>query len=222
MECSAFLVDAAVAGERWAPYLRWASQLRPQDVVATFNYDLVVERLGVKTSRSGIPDLEDDTSDLVGARLLKLHGSVDWSLGAGSEIQLCHTDLFTPRDNVVNRLIGSPGQTKAALCDGPLKSQWDAATAALRSADAVIFVGYRFPPTDAHSREAILGAIRGNQAPHLSIRVILGPSPNPDIKRLEGLLRWAISERAAGTAEVIVEPLYAEDFLSVYDRRLLV
>ena len=43
--CSVFLQHAETSGEKWGPYIRWASKLRPSDTIITFNYDLVLEKL---------------------------------------------------------------------------------------------------------------------------------------------------------------------------------
>lgn len=81
-------------------YLRFVEQLRPRDVVATFNYDLIVERaleaIGKPYRRFpnryeevrgtyafGIPDV-----DQTEVTLLKLHGSIDWVNGSRFEERL--------------------------------------------------------------------------------------------------------------------------------------
>lgn len=71
-------------------YLRFAERLRGGDIVATFNYDLILERalqqVGMPYRRfphrfsevypsGGTLDLEAETAEVC---LLKLHGSIDW------------------------------------------------------------------------------------------------------------------------------------------------
>lgn len=100
----------------------------------------------------------------------------------------------------------------------------------------IVFVGYRFPQSDSHARSEILGAIAANDAPYLRVHTVLGPNLHePDTVRLANLLHHAlrrsgkkqhgepqkIVDRAAlreqPLYDLITQPLYAEDFLSVAD-----
>jgi hypothetical protein len=45
--------------------------------------------------------------------------------------------------------------TKKTRCAGEFKGIWDAAMVALKAAEQVVFVGYRFPPSDSESRSRL-------------------------------------------------------------------
>jgi hypothetical protein len=102
-----------------------------------------------------------------------------------------------------------------------LKDIWHVAEIVLRKADVVIFVGYRFPPTDAEARGRLLGALMRNSAPDLRLYTVLGPNDDPDNRRLETLLRYATAQREAGQGKVERVHLWAQDFMSVYQPELL-
>lgn len=116
-------------------------------------------------------------------------------------------------------------------CSRSTSRQSSLAKDALRQADAVVFIGFRFPETDSDAREEILGAIRENKrvhgAHHLSLHVVLG-LPSPQSQRLEALLRFVCGERhdmaepnfndEAHTFRVQLHPLFAQDFLAISSR----
>jgi hypothetical protein len=84
-----------------------------------------------------------------------------------------------------------------------------------------MFVGYRFPPTDAEARRRLLSAIsestKGVGAVHFHI--VLGPRTSADdAMRLAGLLKSTGKVPTKSPESVLhIHPMYAEDFLSVYD-----
>ncbi len=104
----------------------------------------------------------------------------------------------------------------------------------------VIFVGYRFPPSDSGACLDMLGAIRenitnrGTPGRLRTIRTVLGPdTAAPDARRTQALLGHTLRRSGCsptgepgvfgGDAPVrlIAEPLYAEDFISVYSDAML-
>jgi hypothetical protein len=115
-------------------------------------------------------------------------------------------------------LMGLPGPAKSRLCNGDLSSIWTAATAALTAADEIVFIGYRFPPSDSQSRSLLLKAIATNQGRGggtliagerwLKIHTVLGLQ-SPQSQRLGQLLN------AAKPGSVRQHQLFAEDFLSM-------
>jgi len=128
-------------------------------------------------------------------------------------------------------VIATPGPTKMAVTvDGPLGSLWEAAESALKEAAAIVFVGYRFPPTDSAARRILIEAIGENEAHHLTLHTVLGPNVHSaKAARLESMLRSAM-ERAGrsemrhptgtgGTSGYYLRahPLWAEDFLDLFD-----
>jgi hypothetical protein len=94
-----------------------------------------------------------------------------------------------------------------------------------------------------------LDAIRANRSEHLVIRLVLGPDRDRTVVRLESMLVWALSHRIHGrpdpthvamlemaspfrvplspgqagilSQEIVHVPMYAEDFLTVFDRAKL-
>jgi hypothetical protein len=89
-------------------------------------------------------------------------------------------------------------------------SRWFTEITALRTARKVIFLGYRFPPTDADARTDILSALVTNETrTAVRIETVLGPRVNSDDSvRLRQLIHVAL-----GTNLIEQVPLYAEDYL---------
>ncbi|MFT3927453.1 MAG: SIR2 family protein [Myxococcales bacterium] len=214
--------ERAEDNERWLPYKRWAALLEPSDTVITFNYDQVVEKACELANR---PIYHCVGGNAPGnGNLLKLHGSVDWVI-SGSEaspIVQTHQEPFASILNEREVAIGVPGPSKRFRASNLFQPQWDKAERALREADSVVFVGYRFPETDSDAKYRLLGALGGNTTPDLPIRLVLGPSVSDDVRRLDGLLQWTLRQHPSVTSrrkfEVIHEPMYAQDFLTVFWR----
>lgn len=234
-----FIAGTNTASERWHPYKRWAGELREQDEIISFNYDMVVEN----AHRAAVS--KDIVRTMVGApgRMHKPHGSVDWAMPNGNQrypYESDSTHLISSDES--EPAICVPGPSKMDQSSTMLKAVWDAATTALRSADVVVFMGYRFPPTDSYAKHELLTAIRESQCPVLTMRMVLGPQRSDDVHRLEGLLRWALSGREehqlkdvgsllqkqkdgslrAKSFRIVHEPLWAEDFMTVFDRSRMV
>jgi hypothetical protein len=134
-------------------------------------------------------------------------------------------------------VIASPGPTKRRTAN-ELESLWLVAEEALRRAQAIVFVGYRFPPTDAQARERLLTAIAANTQNYLAVHIVLGPQiHSDDVIRLRRLLDYSLfgavlgprrrrllagkdasdaSKSSSPTGNVVVQPLFAQDFFSVF------
>jgi hypothetical protein len=241
-EVSTYTEVPNLRGESWQPYQRWKKQLVKQgDAIVTFNYDLVVERLSTNGESDLFgphtvftPYMHEDPS---GVPIYKLHGSANWAFqerNPSAFQEYAHVGGFAGSDK--KPLIASPGATKLRLCQGELQQIWQEAKKRICEADVIVFIGYRFPPSDSHARTEILGAIKANDAPYLRVHTVLGPNLNePDSVRLSAMLHRTI--RAGGKHEhetpdlppnkeqakslprynVVQHPLYAEDFLSVVD-----
>jgi hypothetical protein len=211
--------------------------------------DVEARRVGLplSTLKVLLPGQLDDPMTWRGCTpVLKLHGSLDWkkqfiSTGAGAA-----PTMFIRRDHPLFALdcpeaelaIATPGPSKKREATG-FRELWRLARKALTEADAVVFVGYRFPPTDADAREQLLKAIGDNGSPdnekrpkQLSLHVVLGKSPD-DADRLASLLHFVCrkdrDEARANTSRhhetgreyrftVDVHPLYAQDFFTVARR----
>lgn len=238
--CCAFLKRADTSEERWDPYREWAQTMAPSDAIVTFNYDRVVETVGdsFEVVMPGEPPGPTVT------RVYKLHGSVDWRRERFGQEFRWHRERDTEFAlNCKGDEIGiaTPGPSKR-LSAGELKDVWDGALERLGEANVIVFVGYRFPPSDAEARKRLLLAIQKNAAKHLELHVVLGPDRTmPDVVRLDQLLRYSVgrasrldyestygSDLSFDPAEVpgtsfqlTTHALFAEDFLTVWDRKLL-
>lgn len=228
-ECVAFLTSNppvvgsgkdAVIPERWRPYARWVQNLTADDTVISFNYDLVIENL-----RSALQKADAEGADLGGlqlrvittandlakpgfAKVLKLHGSVDWALDPRGEDRVWAKGCPWLEDDRIEPVIGTPGPGKFDATQN-LGWLWRAAEGAIRSAEEMILVGYRFPESDGYAREALLDALRDSNVQR--VHSVLGRS-SPDAERLKYLLQMSRAK-----AQPLVLPLFAEDFLQRWD-----
>jgi hypothetical protein len=223
-ECSGFLVGQTTALERWRPYVRWATQIvRPQDSIVSFNVDGVLELMGsahpVETNHwsvllPNLPAIEKANAAAV-APILKLHGSVDWVLNGDDVARHRDAHYAVTVADGASIVLGTPGPGKLKITK-LLEPLWKRAEDAFRKARAVVFLGYRFPPTDAAAKERLLHAIGANSS--CIARVILGD----DIfsaSRVRALIGYATRMTGQGArTSVAVEPLFVEDFLSVCSR----
>jgi hypothetical protein len=210
LECATFLHESDVASERWEPYRTWRDILQKDDTrkdgnqhtIITFNYDLVLEMLGLQDWVI-LPDRAPTKSCI-----LKLHGSTNWKRGMKGEGFALETDphfLATCRPNQL--AIAPPGPSKATIVSDDFENLWKHAESRLGQADSIIFVGYRFPPTDSTARRRILTAAN----PEAGMNIVLGPSdPNGDVARLSGLLKFQSPNQVA-----TVHRMWAQDFLGV-------
>jgi hypothetical protein len=230
LECAGFLDGANIKLEKWAPYCRWVRELDDAHTVITFNYDLLPDKLG------GLNVLLPNAKGTqTGVRVLKLHGSVDWKRDANDEVTRTGLDDSPARCGNSELVIATPGPTKLSEAN-KLEPLWEIAKRAIKEASAIVFVGYRFPPSDSQARQVILGAINGNLSNHLDLHVVLGPEVHSaPVARLSAMLTFAArtARRTEGRRQppggdfrvrsyrVHTHPLYGEDFLSVFTKRVL-
>ena len=76
---------------------------------------------------------------------------------------------------------------------GKLSALWEAAKTEIETATAIVFVGYRFPPSDTEARFRILDGISRNQVGVLCVHVVLGPDTANDTSTR---MRWLIVNAA--------------------------
>jgi hypothetical protein len=227
--------------ERWEPYRHWAAHLSSNDTVITFNYDQVAEtvcpKLGVP-----LPDHVESLDEDDGPLLLKLHGSVDWhDDGRGAVTEINRPVMEALEDPQWEPAIVGPGPQKREMIQNWFSDLWSVAQKRIRSADVLVFVGYRFPETDAFAKRRLLTSVRDGDSHEGVVRTVLGPERDRDVIRLEGMMRWALRKRAGprgvilGDKEarelfnerqlrrptIIPEPMWAEDYLAVFDRNML-
>jgi hypothetical protein len=234
-ECCAFLDEANVEDERWMPYRSWVGRIGADDTIITFNYDRVLEHL--KSVRELVVldsrNLEEPFRVPI---VLKLHGSVDWRSHAhGSQFIAVDDPVFALGCDDIEICLATPGPTKQQMT-AAFRDLWSLAEKALESADHVVFVGYRFPPTDAAARQTLLEALsRNTQTNCLWLHIVLGPSDRDgDALRLEQLLRYTV-ETTGGRVDYAQQvhpvtrrgyrltrhPLWAQDFLSIFNHQIL-
>ena len=102
------------------------------------------------------------------------------------------------------------------------KPLWEKAEAALATANSVVFVGYRFPPSDAFARERLLRALWKNESNQLLVYIVLGPNlQHEDVIRLQRMIEWTILSAEATRVsnsrfKVRPEPLYCEDYFTTW------
>lgn len=232
-ECCAFLKGSDPKTERWGPFGRWLTSLGHNDSIITFNYDTVVETLARSLNFDRlVPVLPGaGLTDAPKVNLLKLHGSVNWQFD-GTRFRVHQNDEFVltcPDDQMV---IASPGPNKLAVANR-LGELWTHAETLLKHATAVVFIGYRFPPSDASSRRRLFTALVQNDQPYVALHAVLGPDrSDPTAVRMRSLLQHSALQasreeatRRQGTDyqqspprhyTLDVHPLWGEDFMDVF------
>jgi len=258
-ECLFTDLRSDLKGEAWQPYIRWARWLTENDTVVTFNYDRVLELLATSewikndceirahkacltTESFLIPGVQEPAEGL--AKVYKLHGSVDW-LGLAEQVSVRSAADIIREDRMP--FIATPGPTKDLHSNGLLAPSWDRALGAIREASVLIFLGYRFPPSDSESRRKLLAAIDDAQSRHLRVQTVLGPRKNEDdTVRLQSLLETMLTARrkefeylqrsahpsvyphspfadtASPNYHLHTHPLYVQDFFTVLHNDLVI
>lgn len=170
-EVSLPLKGYTVDRERMAPYVAWARDLQPDDVVISFNYDRAVEIASQGTVAVPTPDTLPEVKARQAAAakraplLLKLHGSVDWTVVSDQNNVIVPASdpehaVTAPLESIA---LATPGRSKRDMAHaGKFKALWDEAGVALRNASVVVFVGYRMPPSDAYAKQFIIQELRKN------------------------------------------------------------
>lgn len=243
--CHIFADPDDVESEQWEPHRRWANSLTPHDTIVTFNYDLVVEYLGRHRAEKGGPDFEvplpHDAVDIAVASratlVLKLHGSIDWALDGASVTQIDPETLIRDEGHVA--AIAAPGRSKVSMSEEIFRPLWKVAGDRIKSADVIVFVGYGMPASDNRPKRFVMDGIRGRDSTRpLTVRIVLGPdTAATEVRRLEGMLRWALVSQSIvdatklrsvpvaddlqfpfRMAAIAVEPMWSQDFFAVYNR----
>jgi hypothetical protein len=198
--------------ELWLPYREWRACLEPPDQVISFNYDTVVELIGGGRVHTVLPDSPVVTTQ---SNLFKLHGSVDWY---EEHDRIVRTDDLGPaQGRGVAPFLAFPGREKMQQA-ARLEPVWEPALKALKRAEVVVFVGYRFPPTDNYANSRLLGAIRNNLNPNLRVFVALGPDDTAETRRMMRLLRLAIPRTKVA---ILNTGLYAQDLMIHCSRQMI-
>jgi hypothetical protein len=160
-ECSRFLLDPDLNSERWLPYQEWAGSLVPgANTVISFIYDLGLETLSPSKFFVPLPS-EAQTLPEMRVPVLKLHGSVNWSLANDACARAEHPKILADTNGQI--AIAAPGRSKKRMIDDVFRPLWEVAKQELKRANAIIFLGYSFPKSDAKARHELLSAIREDE-----------------------------------------------------------
>lgn len=181
--------------ERWEPYVNWASLLDEGDTIITFNYDDVPDYLigdgkrnKLKVIRpTKVAEYRQNPQGIV--PVIKMHGATSWTLtkdnlpDTGSRtlgaIPLCLTDTN------IEPLIGLPGPLKLSHSKDHFAELWKLALEAIEETSTLVFIGYRFPPTDFYAQSELLNAIARNNT-FKELEIVLG-APSDISRRMENL-----------------------------------
>ena len=166
-----------------------------QNVVLTFNYDLLLEtslgRLGIPFSydlgTNGI-EYEESAECLPESRsgalsILKLHGSQNWLIKGDGHLRVCGSYDSAIKGGGVPHVV-PPTWEKSVT--GLVRGLWDQAVAALRQATRIIVIGLSFRAIDAHFKYLLAAGLMENS----SLRRIF--VVNPAAKRLAPRIRSVI------------------------------
>ena len=128
-------------------------------------------------------------------------------------------------------MLATPGPTKYSMVEGrkaPLRPIWNRARKVLCEADAIVFVGYRMPATDAHTKQWLIDCLRQRLGTFpfsferpgfskLAVHTVLGPDTGHEhSRRLKGSL-----DEVHPALGVRQWEMGAEDFLGLVSRKTL-
>jgi hypothetical protein len=229
-ECSAFLSGAKLLdSELWGPYVRWARHLTPGlNTILTFNYDRVPELLVDQAEARFHIVLPGEKPNPGRVPVLKLHGSVDWMTNGSKFWQAPNPAEHFHACDDDELVLATPGPTKVSVMR-QLSALWDAAKTEVETATAIVFIGYRFPPSDSEARSRVLQGLVENKAGVLCVHVVLGPNTSNEASTR---MRWLLVDAARRgdrreappavqvggvyqyrTLTFVQPPAWAEDFL---------
>ncbi|HEV2386860.1 MAG TPA: SIR2 family protein [Candidatus Acidoferrales bacterium] len=182
------LTTGELGDQESAIHRRILGRLRPGDAVITFNYDMMVEEAipneGPRWNPSDGYGLQAGGVSLTWAtrwqerhgniasgssqfRILKLHGSINWTLYATNEVRL------KPRPYVVRARKGVAVSDKCAVLPpgwhkrinvNPYRKLWRKARLALEHCRDLAIIGYSLPDTDPLARALLAEVCRSRAA----------------------------------------------------------
>lgn len=162
-----------------------------QNTFITLNYDTVLEEamqeLGFSPNYCLACELyEHDPGNNPSFPVLKLHGSVNWTLEDDGAVAV-HKNYEAARLTALAPPLLTPPTWKKAF-GGPMEHVWNAAIRSLSIATRVIIIGFSIPPTDIHFKYLLAAGLRNN----FSLRELIFVNPDPDDqlrRRARNLLR---------------------------------
>ena len=156
------------------------NELNPGDIIISFNYDTIVERLAHRLGRHTLLPVDaQEQNRKKGITLAKPHGSTSWTLDLNRIISGSHqcvisggvhgevllnsldpTDVDSGREPLVLGAVPIKSELireVQGFCRSPqvfqtIARQWRVLVEAIRDADSVVIVGYSFPKEDQYGR----------------------------------------------------------------------
>jgi hypothetical protein len=168
-----------------------ASKLHTQDCIISFNYDTVIDKAlrdnsmkrwdpdkkgyGFEVDEGGSEWRDHSEGKAVknSIRLLKLHGSINWNI-SNERVSLVENEKS------VKDISGSiiPPTWFKNLEESPFQNIWKKARKEIRTARALVVVGYSVPDTDLFSRSLFkVEAGSKDKREKLDLLVAVNPSP---------------------------------------------
>jgi len=151
------------------------SELNSGDIIISFNYDTIVERLARRSGHTLLSVDAQEQERRKGITLAKPHGSTSWTLDLNynprrvisasnhgevllsslesTDVDQCREPLILGAVPIKSELIREVQDS----CGSPqvfqtIARQWRALVEAIRDADSVAIVGYSFPQEDQYGR----------------------------------------------------------------------
>jgi hypothetical protein len=241
-ECERFVMKGNYQSEPWLPYREWVTSLVPdRDTVISFNYDRVAETAAEAAKVLdklwiGRPGDEPPKNRVP---LLKLHGSVDWTLQKSpddsSQVVLSKTALPAQQiltDPSIDIGIAAPGGSKSRFVASHFEGLWQLAEHALHEADILMVVGYSFPDTDPAAHHRLVGAFSDGEAPNRAVHIVLGVDATIASSRLRAFVRSTAGNRFVGVSDhfmwrrrshvptlwIVQHPLGTQDFIGRHEQ----
>ena len=151
------------------------NELNPGDILISFNYDTIVERLARRFGHTLLSVGAQEQERRKGITLAKPHGSTSWTLDLNynprrvisasnhgevllnslesTDVDQCREPLVLGAVPIKSELIREVQHVCASSSVfETVTRQWQALVEAVRDADSVAIVGYSFPPEDQYGR----------------------------------------------------------------------
>ena len=195
-------------------------RLHPGDVILTFNYDTMIEECipkdglrwnpsdgyGFKASgvtldwaRQWRKEHNKISSGKSQFRILKLHGSINWTLYKTNAVRL------KPRPYVVRARKGAPVFDKCSVLPpgwhkridvNPYRRLWRKARLELEKCASLAIIGYSLPDTDLLARALLAEVCRSRAARERYLRHLYLADPNDEVKnRFSALFAAALGPK---------------------------
>ena len=170
--------DQAVAGDDSTLACLFRTEMKPGDVLISFNYDTIAERTAVRCGHRLLAAPYDHND---GVRFAKPHGSTSWTLDLNSRTvtwlssdgapllsSLSSADVDCRREPLVlgavpikSELISEvQAHYKVPGVFDAIVTQWRTVVEAVRDAETIFVVGYSFPEEDRYGRFLVGQGIR--------------------------------------------------------------